>query len=89
MLLQGRSFWRQRDTITWKVPAWVIHYLKEVERALASILEHPEAVSVIRGRVRRKLIRKFPYGILYSVVPNGIRTRFALWAVGSASPLRL
>lgn len=48
-------------------------FLKEVERALASMLEHPEAASIIRGKVRRKLLRKFPYGILYSVVPSGIR----------------
>jgi len=27
-------------------------FLKEVERALASMLEHPEAASVIRGKVR-------------------------------------
>ncbi|MFY9269227.1 MAG: type II toxin-antitoxin system RelE/ParE family toxin [Candidatus Manganitrophaceae bacterium] len=48
-------------------------FLNEVERVLASILEHPEAAIVLRGKVRRKLLRKFPYGILYSVAPDGIR----------------
>ena len=48
-------------------------FLNEVEQALTSIVKHPEAAVVLRGKVRRKLIRKFPYGILYSVTPDGIR----------------
>jgi len=48
-------------------------FLEEVERAPTFIADHPEAAVAVRGKIRRKLIRKFPYGVLYSVMPAGIR----------------
>jgi plasmid stabilization system protein ParE len=48
-------------------------FLKEVERCLRSIDEHPEAGVVIRGCVRRRLLQRFPYAILYSLRPRSIR----------------
>ena len=48
-------------------------FLDEVERSVRSILEHPEAGPVILGPVRRRLVRKFPYAILYSTRPAEIR----------------
>lgn len=38
-----------------------------------TILEFPEAAPVIRGRVRRRLCRKFRYGVLYSIRPGTVR----------------
>ena len=48
-------------------------FLDEVEHCVESIRKYPSAAPVIRGNVRRKLIRRFPYALLYSVKPRGIR----------------
>ena len=40
---------------------------REVERALAYIREYPEAAPLLAGNVRRRLVRRFPYAVLYSV----------------------
>ena len=48
-------------------------FLNEIERAIHSILEHPEGSPLVAETVRRKLVRRFPYGILYSVRKDGIR----------------
>ncbi len=39
-------------------------FLAEVERCLEGILQNPEAGVVLRGVVRRRLLRRFPYGVL-------------------------
>jgi len=48
-------------------------FLTEVERALKQIREHPEAAPVVHGVVRRKLVRRFPYSVMYSVQADTIR----------------
>lgn len=48
-------------------------FLSAVEAAVAHIREHPEASPVIVKDVRRKLLRKFPYSILYSIKSDRIR----------------
>jgi toxin ParE1/3/4 len=48
-------------------------FLEEVDRCLESIEAHPEAGSILRGSVRRRLLRRFPYALLYKIKPNGIR----------------
>jgi plasmid stabilization system protein ParE len=48
-------------------------FLGEVEHAIASIQEHPEACPRIMQMVRRKLLRRFPYSIHYSVAGGKIR----------------
>ena len=48
-------------------------FLNEVERCVRDVLDHPEAGSVLVGAVRRRLIRRFPYAVLYSMKPTGIR----------------
>ena len=48
-------------------------FLNEVERCLRLIAEHPEAGPVVRGHVRRCLLRRFPYALLYSIKPQGMR----------------
>jgi plasmid stabilization system protein ParE len=42
-------------------------FLDEVEHAVKQILEHPEAAPLVHGVVRRKLVRRFPYSVMYSV----------------------
>ena len=47
-------------------------YLSEIERAVASIAEFPNTWPIIGGKLRRRLVRRFPFGILYSVEPEEI-----------------
>ena len=48
-------------------------FLDEVERYAAAIVKNPNGGTKVRDQVRRRLLRRFPYGILYSVKADGIR----------------
>ena len=48
-------------------------FLNEVEHYIQAIVQNPNAGVKIRGIVRRRLLRRFPYGILYSVNAENIR----------------
>jgi len=48
-------------------------FLNEVQRCLRAISEHPEAGRIMLGQVRRRLLRRFPYGLLYRLKPDVIR----------------
>ena len=48
-------------------------FVTEVERCTDEIARHPEAGLVIRGSIRRRLIRRFPYALLYRVKPTEVR----------------
>jgi plasmid stabilization system protein ParE len=48
-------------------------FLDEVEHAVKQILEHPEAAPLVNQVVRRKLVRRFPYSVMYSVQRDTIR----------------
>ncbi len=48
-------------------------FLSEVERCLQLIAEHPEAGMILRGSGRRRLLRRFPYALLYTIKPDGVR----------------
>jgi hypothetical protein len=48
-------------------------FLDEVNRCLQSIQAAPEAGVILRGTVRRRLLRRFPYAVLYKITPSGIR----------------
>jgi hypothetical protein len=48
-------------------------FLHEIDRCIQTILEYPEAAPIIAGSVRRRLMRRFPYALLYSIQPAQIR----------------
>jgi len=48
-------------------------FLEEIEHAVAQICEHPESTYQISPLVRRKIVRRFPYSIMYSVQDDRIR----------------
>ncbi|HEX9971555.1 MAG TPA: type II toxin-antitoxin system RelE/ParE family toxin [bacterium] len=48
-------------------------FLSEVERAVNQILHYPESSPCIYRVVRRKLVRRFPYSIMYSVTLDHVR----------------
>jgi len=48
-------------------------FLDAAERCELAIIEHPQAGPIIQGEVRRRLMRTFPYALLYTVSPLGVR----------------
>lgn len=50
-----------------------IAFLEAIDAALAQLLAHPESAPIVRGAIRRKLLRRFPYGLLYTLRPDEIR----------------
>ena len=44
-----------------------VDFLSEVERAVKSIAESPNTWPILEGELRRRLVRRFPFGILYKV----------------------
>ena len=50
-----------------------VKFLNEIERYIEAILKNPNAGTSIRGSVRRRILSKFPYAILYSVKDEEIR----------------
>jgi toxin ParE1/3/4 len=65
-----------------------VAFLAEAQRCCDSIVEYPEAGQMGPGTIRRRLVRRFPYAILYTVHPGlvrvlavmNLRRRPAYWA---------
>lgn len=45
-------------------------YLSAVERAIQSIEESPYTWPILEGELRRQLVRRFPFGVLYRIEPE-------------------
>jgi len=54
-------------------PGLGVSFLDDIGRYIEAIVKHPNAGTKLRGRVRRRILRRFPYGILYSSKADGIR----------------
>jgi len=48
-------------------------FLTEIDRCVQAIIQHPEAGSVVLGPVRRHLVSRFPYALLYTQKAGGVR----------------
>jgi plasmid stabilization system protein ParE len=48
------------------------HFVAEVQHAVQRIAEHPTANRIIKREVRRRLLRRFPFGILYRIEKDEI-----------------
>lgn len=48
-------------------------FLSEVERVSRFIQQNPESAPIILKVVRRKILSRFPYSIMYSIVNDSIR----------------
>ena len=48
------------------------NFRAEIKKSIERIVEHPLAWSIERGEVRRALLHRFPYKILYSVESDHI-----------------
>ncbi len=47
--------------------------IDEIERAVDQILLFPASCPLVNRTVRRKVLRRFPYDIMYSIKPEKIR----------------
>ena len=47
--------------------------LEDLELAIAQIIQYPESSPLVSQFVRRKSLRRFPYNIMYTVLPGSIR----------------
>lgn len=54
-------------------PGLGTEFLDEVERAIGRIVENPESSPVILGHVRKCVISRFPFSVIYSVRDGVIR----------------
>lgn len=48
-------------------------FLTEVDRCIESLVKQPQAGAIILADVRRRLVRRFPYAVLYITKPEGVR----------------
>lgn len=48
-------------------------FLAAAEKCEHSIIEYPQAGTLVCGEVRRRLLRVFPYALLYTISPGRIR----------------
>lgn len=53
-------------------PGLGLDFALEVYATIQRTTEFPIAWVVLEGEIRRSLVRRFPYGVLYSVEQNGI-----------------
>jgi plasmid stabilization system protein ParE len=47
-------------------------FLTELDVAMGNIVEAPEQFPVVRGRLRRVLLRRFPYAVYYKSYSTGV-----------------
>lgn len=53
-----------------KVSGLGLTFLSEAERVIAHIQQQPQSTPRIGKAVRRRLLRRFPYSVMYSFVGN-------------------
>jgi len=49
-----------------------LDFLSEIEKSIQSIIDSPESWPIIEGKVRRRLLSRFPFGILYYIDENQV-----------------
>lgn len=55
-----------------QAPGLGADFLTKIETALQDIASAPERWPIVRDTIRRRLIRRFPYSLLYRVDPDEI-----------------
>jgi plasmid stabilization system protein ParE len=44
-----------------------LEFLNEVQRTITSILAHPQSGPALSQSIRRRIVRRFPFGVLYAI----------------------
>jgi plasmid stabilization system protein ParE len=42
-------------------------FLNEVQRTITSIVAHPQSGPAVSQNIRRRIVRRFPFGVLYAI----------------------
>jgi len=71
--LAERELNRAADHCEADTPGLGSEFLDELQRCIDSILRFPLAGTEIAEGVRRRLLRRFPFGVLYSIRHESIR----------------
>lgn len=53
-------------------PELGVSFLQEVQRATNALSRNPHAAPMVKGEIRRRLLRRFPFGLLYAIEPATI-----------------
>ncbi|MFH7320540.1 type II toxin-antitoxin system RelE/ParE family toxin [Desulfurivibrio sp. D14AmB] len=53
-------------------PGLGIDFSREIYATIQNAVDYPAMWPEIKGDVRRCLVHRFPYGVLYSIEPDGI-----------------
>jgi plasmid stabilization system protein ParE len=48
-------------------------FINEIHRTIQNIDMFPDAAPIVRGRIRKRMLLKFPYSLIYSLRPDEIR----------------
>ena len=56
-----------------KQPGLGRSFILEAQQAVLQIRDNPEAASVVKGTARRKIMKRFPYNVIYSLAGDTIR----------------
>ncbi|KAF0220519.1 MAG: plasmid stabilization [Geobacteraceae bacterium] len=56
-----------------RAPDLGLSFLADVEEAVEEIQENPEAFPLVGEEIHRKIVRHFPYNLLYVIEPDRIR----------------
>jgi toxin ParE1/3/4 len=48
-------------------------FITEIHRTIQNIDMFPDAAPIVRGRIRKRMLLKFPYSLIYSLRPDEIR----------------
>ena len=48
-------------------------FIDEIQRAIQNIVKFPAAAPLVRGRVRKRIVTKFPYALVYAAREDEVR----------------
>ena len=68
----GKDVENARNWYDEQSPGLGEEFLDEVDATVSRILDNPHSHQVIRGRIRRAVLHRFPYFIFYVVDPREI-----------------
>ncbi len=72
-VLAKRELIEAQDYYYKESPQASVGFIEEIEKAFQSLYQFPEAYPVVLGKVRKRVILRFPYNIFYVVRPERIR----------------
>ncbi len=56
-----------------RAPGLGMSFIEDVEQSVDQVLANPEGWQLVGHHVRRKPVRRFPYGLLYAVETDRVR----------------